>query len=535
MDDPNITMEEYIRLQEEKAQSRGETFDWQTATYGKMEYCKNEDDSFTNLDTEYPAIVFDDTSDAALSWEPTVSPLDNNVIDFKISFDESDNEDYMVIFDENSFSCKIIYVDNLKMDSKDENDKVNMASSQSPEPTIGYIDDLNFFKDFENEFSAIAYNDLKSKSNTLIEPSIPHRDLRHPWLRYQVEGYEEGIIHSYEYRLETIWGGRLIGMSDTEMGLDVADTLCFQLGGARRRMTWRQFILALGLHTEEEMAEAKFGAYWSGSERVILDKGGIRDYWMDILSNREFLGPAPYYVFIQDPVKRLCHKMIACGISGRGQAPEKVTGVNLFYLRSMDRGIANVSYLLVQYLFRHAKRRKSGARMSGCHFIRRLTAHFGLVSDQGLRGLSVVSSELPLIDLHKLERLNVCLRFDNTWAWVARDQRGSRMLRLVPLEPLRMLLQLMRVLRLEEEMRELRQSVVGLRGVVESSITEQTRVSTWMISCMAQLMDASGRTYQAFNSTLVGSSWLSYQRRVRPRISDASTSTTPHTDDQPDP
>ncbi|GJR42428.1 hypothetical protein Tco_1310531 [Tanacetum coccineum] len=33
MDDPNITMEEYIRLEEEKALSRGETFNWQTATY----------------------------------------------------------------------------------------------------------------------------------------------------------------------------------------------------------------------------------------------------------------------------------------------------------------------------------------------------------------------------------------------------------------------------------------------------------------------------------------------------------------------
>ncbi|GKD61208.1 hypothetical protein Tco_1298717, partial [Tanacetum coccineum] len=51
-------------------------------------------------------------------------------------------------------------------------------------------------------------------------------------------------------------------------------------------------------------------------------------------------------------------------------------------------------------------------------------------------------------------------------------------------------------------MRELRQSVIGLQRVVESSITEQTRVSTWMISCMTQLMDASGRTYQAFDSTL---------------------------------
>ncbi|GJX74969.1 hypothetical protein Tco_0313564 [Tanacetum coccineum] len=65
MDNPNITMEEYIRLQEEKALSRGETFNWQTATY-------------------------------ALLCGPTVSPLNDNEIDFRISFDESDDEDYML-------------------------------------------------------------------------------------------------------------------------------------------------------------------------------------------------------------------------------------------------------------------------------------------------------------------------------------------------------------------------------------------------------------------------------------------------------
>ncbi|GJY78392.1 hypothetical protein Tco_0484193, partial [Tanacetum coccineum] len=78
MDDPNITLKEYIRLEEEKARRQGRTFDWQTATYGRMEYFEDKDDSFTNLDTEYLAIVFDDTSDVAISWEPTVSPLDNN-------------------------------------------------------------------------------------------------------------------------------------------------------------------------------------------------------------------------------------------------------------------------------------------------------------------------------------------------------------------------------------------------------------------------------------------------------------------------
>ncbi|GKF55057.1 hypothetical protein Tco_0165397, partial [Tanacetum coccineum] len=61
MDNPNITMEEYIRLEEEKAHRR----------------------------------VFNDTitSEATLSCEPTVSSLNDNETDFRISFDESDDED----------------------------------------------------------------------------------------------------------------------------------------------------------------------------------------------------------------------------------------------------------------------------------------------------------------------------------------------------------------------------------------------------------------------------------------------------------
>ncbi|GJZ89119.1 hypothetical protein Tco_0660901 [Tanacetum coccineum] len=83
MDDPNITMEEYIRIEEEKARRR--------------------------------AIVFNNTltSEATLSCEPTVSSLNDNEIDFRISFDESDDEDCM--------------------------------------PTVSCSDDLDFFKDFENE------------------------------------------------------------------------------------------------------------------------------------------------------------------------------------------------------------------------------------------------------------------------------------------------------------------------------------------------------------------------------------------------
>ncbi|GKA90638.1 hypothetical protein Tco_0812508 [Tanacetum coccineum] len=49
--------------------------------------------------------------------------------------------------------------------------------------------------------------------------------------------------------------------------------------------------------------------------------------------------------------------------------------------------------------------------------------------------------------------------------------------------------------RLEEEVQGLRQDVRSLRGLVERSMTDQGRFSTWMVSCMTQLMEASGLTY----------------------------------------
>ncbi|GKB88400.1 hypothetical protein Tco_0960672, partial [Tanacetum coccineum] len=88
MDDPNITMEEYIRLEEEKAQKRDKVFNWETATYGKI--WDNEDvHDLRSVETEFPARVFNDTltSEAALSCEPAVSSLNNDEIEFRISFD----------------------------------------------------------------------------------------------------------------------------------------------------------------------------------------------------------------------------------------------------------------------------------------------------------------------------------------------------------------------------------------------------------------------------------------------------------------
>ncbi|GJR10803.1 hypothetical protein Tco_0793455 [Tanacetum coccineum] len=163
MDDPNITMEEYIRLEEEKARRHGQTFNWQTATFGKIENYEDEDDCSTDFETEFLAIVLDNTL-TAIPSEHTVCPPNDDEVDFKISLDESDDEDYTVMFDENSFSYKIISVNDLKTDSG--NDK-----PLSPNPKVDYFDDLDYFKDFKNEFPAIVYNDgLTSKSDLEFKP-----------------------------------------------------------------------------------------------------------------------------------------------------------------------------------------------------------------------------------------------------------------------------------------------------------------------------------------------------------------------------
>ncbi|GKB08785.1 hypothetical protein Tco_0837097, partial [Tanacetum coccineum] len=84
----------------------------------------------------------------------------------------------------------------------------------------------------------------------------------------------------------------------------------------------------------------------SESERMIPGKGDVHGYWRDISTAGDFLGPPPSYTLIRDPVLRLFHRMIAYSIAGRSQAPEKVTVMDLFYLRGMDVGSVNVPYLL---------------------------------------------------------------------------------------------------------------------------------------------------------------------------------------------
>ncbi|GJT07271.1 hypothetical protein Tco_0841733, partial [Tanacetum coccineum] len=174
--------------------------------------------------------------------------------------------------------------------------------------------------------------------------AFPPRNQRYQYLRYEGLQYTDDDIADFEARLTRIYrrevhkvhvfnfGGLLDLMAEglsarmlmehkdaqgqsvfgeAVTDLDTARALQFQLGGVRRCMSRREFILALGLYTAEEMQTVGFG----------------------ISSTRDFLRITPSYTTIQDPILRLCHRLIVCSIAGRSQAPKKVTVNDLFYLR----------------------------------------------------------------------------------------------------------------------------------------------------------------------------------------------------------
>ncbi|GJS35437.1 hypothetical protein Tco_0533819 [Tanacetum coccineum] len=79
---------------------------------------------------------------------------------------------------------------------------------------------------------------------------------------------------------------------------------------------------------------------------------------------------------------RLCHRLLACSIARRSQAPENVIVTDLFYLSGMDVGSVNIPYILARYLRMFASWRKHGAMIYGGQFVARLAEHFGLLIEE---------------------------------------------------------------------------------------------------------------------------------------------------------
>ncbi|GJU35591.1 hypothetical protein Tco_1183945 [Tanacetum coccineum] len=120
---------------------------------------------------------------------------------------------------------------------------------------------------------------------------------------------------------------------------------------------------------------------------IIPDKGELRDYWIGISSARDFLGTASSSTVITYLILRQCHRLFAYSIAGRSQAPKKE-----------EQG----SYL----------GRTVYSMIAEGH-------NFGLLTEERLRGLTIIAPELLIIDMAELVRLQICMEINDTWAWVA--------------------------------------------------------------------------------------------------------------------
>nr|GEX56685.1 hypothetical protein [Tanacetum cinerariifolium] len=175
-----------------------------------------------------------------LSCEPTISSLNNNEIDFRVSFDESDDEDYT------------IWLFHLEIRGTG---------------TLGLRDIADFKKRlgkiYRGEVHGVHVFDFGGLTG------IIHEGLRGRTLMEYKDAQGQSVFTSRAW------------MRLFEIRVSV--------GGARRRMRWRHFILALGLHTTEEMETTGFGLYWVESGRQISEKGDLSAFWREISFEGDFL------------------------------------------------------------------------------------------------------------------------------------------------------------------------------------------------------------------------------------------------------
>ncbi|GJU81804.1 hypothetical protein Tco_1284169 [Tanacetum coccineum] len=250
----------------------------------------------------------------------------------------------------------------------------------------------------------------------------------------------------------------------------------------------------MGLHTTQEMEIVGFGVYWADSARQVPDKGNLNDYWKAISSKGDFLGSPHSYTSIREPILR----------------------------------------------------RKSGVLISGGQFVARLAAYFGLLTKQLLQGLTVITPELPLIDMAELVRLQICEEIEDTWAWVAPGpERQPKAAASAPkdgevapdadigaqpdpapvqapqappahAQPRSMT---QRIARMEEDVREIRGQMTQQGEVLDAMARDFSRFTVWAAGGITELLRASGVTFASYSMAPVP-----YQRRVRRRTGEASTS-----------
>ncbi|GJY70331.1 hypothetical protein Tco_0474034 [Tanacetum coccineum] len=318
--------------------------------------------------------------------------------------------------------------------------------------------------------------------------ALPPRDQRHQYLRFEGLEYTDVDIADFEKRLGKIYSRevhRVLVLDFERLPAEMAEGLTSRMLMEHRDAqgqsvftshTWRRLFEVLGPLVFELIMEF-FSTFRFGQAildidaartlqfyaRQISDKGDLSAYWRGISSKGDFLGTPPSYTLIRDPMMRLCHRLIACSITGRSQAPKKVTVTDLFYLRGMDVGLINIPYMLARYLRRFASGRKQGSIISRGQFITRLAEHFGLLTEERLQGLTVALG---------LERQP--------------DAAAG-----AP-----------RLARVEEEVHEIRGTLGKQREVMDAMARDLSRFTVWAAGGISQLLDSMDATYVQYSEPM---------------------------------
>ncbi|GJR42544.1 hypothetical protein Tco_1310647 [Tanacetum coccineum] len=184
------------------------------------------------LKLDYPAIVYNDalTSNENVPSKPPISIY--NVIqadiDFSISFSDSDDKDYTFICDNNSFSYKLISVNDLKPEPVNDHVEINTELC-SENVDIKPMDNV----------VCISNNITPVESDECLETKSQQEN----------RTFENKIL--MEHR-------------------DAQGQSLFTSRAWRCRVSWREFILGTGLHMAEEIESTGFDAYGAEVRDLML-------------------------------------------------------------------------------------------------------------------------------------------------------------------------------------------------------------------------------------------------------------------------
>ncbi|GKB93801.1 hypothetical protein Tco_0979938 [Tanacetum coccineum] len=385
-----------------------------------------------------------------------LTPTLNDETDFRVSFDDFDDEDYTVIFEKNSFSYKIISTNDLKTDSKNNNEKVNLPSLPSHEPAISCFEDLDFFKDFENEFPTIVYNDaLTYKSDLLTEPNLNPQhvdefDLNDETSLSEYDEEEQNgrfvlsrfvRLHQFPFNIilpddlkskndnddndidiiqssegnEIIQGSNVLSKTSHDKVTKTFKMGSFVINLKVNIVTWTHyangmlFFLIMNLYVPFGIPFDPKRYYKDGDYAIMLRRpryqgleytdADIADFEERIvMEHRDNVGVV---VFTSQAWGRL--------FDTRGPLVWEIILEFLSMLRFgevlLDLDAPDTIQEEIEspgFARRFTAGRKSGAHIFGGQFVGRLAQYFGLLTVEILQGLIVIAPELPIIDMAEL-------------------------------------------------------------------------------------------------------------------------------------